>query len=1109
MNSSRLRCLGIFSLSLLVLAQANGFQKPAREELPNFDKRARQAEEALHQHHADAEKKLREKLPKAQLNFDEITGSPKLVSAQDGFLSGKNASGRGISANVSADFPANEPHRATKAFLKEHRGLFGHGPEALAAAKIKRDFITPHNGLRTVVWEQQLGGISVFDGLLTSHTTKAEELIRISDYFVPDPALAARSALANRAARNGAEKISAENAVALAAANIGEKIQVGEVALLEALGDAEKKKKFKTPPLNGEAETRLVWLPMNVKEMRLCWEVVLTSRARGEGFRVLVDADSGEVLVRRGLTEYLSNASYRVFTSDSPSPFSPGHPTPLSTQPSVVSRSLIVTNAFDTNASPAGWIDDAVNETRGNNVDAHLDRNNDNLPDLPRPQGSPSRVFDFPIDFTQAPTSYSNASVVQLFFLSNWYHDKLYALGFTEAAGNFQIDNFGRGGFGNDAVAADAQDGGGFNNANFSTPSDGSPGRMQMYIFSGPTPDRDGSLDGEIVFHELTHGLSNRRVGGGVGMSELQSRGMGEGWSDFYGASLLAEPGDNVNGNYAVGGYATFQLSGLTENYYYGIRRYPYSMDLAKNPLTFKDIDPTQASSHPGIPISPIFTALAADEVHAQGEVWCVALWEARANLIAKYGSVAGNQLMLQLVTDGMNFSPANPNFLEARDAILQADIVNNGGTNLSELWAGFAKRGLGASATSPASSTTTGVVESFQVPDSLVITPQTGVIANGPVGGPFVPNSQIFSLTNDSAAAITWNLGTSSNWLTASPTSGTLTPGGAATAVTVNLNATANTLPTGIYTEAVQFTNLTSGIVQTRQFTLRVGQPTVFFTEFFENFDNDLDNRMFTFTPDGSANFYSVCRQAVSSFPTDPTGGTNIVGGAWSQFPPDDAFAIITLPATNRVKIYGSSNNVFYIGSNGYITLGSSDTTFSPSLSAHFNRARISGLFLDLLPTNSTSVSWKQMSNRVAVTFLNVPQFSTLNTNSFQIEMFFDGMIRLTYLRIDATGGLAGLARGTGTPVGFVESDFSAFGICPQIFSITRAFLNPSKTLTLEFNTSSNVIYNVQYSDNLIGWTNAVPSISGTGSSVQWPDNTSTPPTSRRARFFRVVSTP
>src|SRR5262249_2391009 len=157
-----------------------------------------------------------------------------------------------------------------------------------------------------------------------------------------------------------------------------------------------------------------------------------------------------------------------------------------------------------------------------------------------RPQGSPFRVFDFAMDLSaQDPTNYGSAAVTQLFYWCNWYHDRLYQLGFTEAAGNFQSNNFGRGGFGHDDVQADAEDGSWLNNANFSTPPDGSPGRMQMYLFNGMSPRRDGDLDAEIILHEHTHGLSWRLVGGGQALGDTQSDGMGEGWSDFYGLCLL------------------------------------------------------------------------------------------------------------------------------------------------------------------------------------------------------------------------------------------------------------------------------------------------------------------------------------------------------------------------------------------------------------------------------------------------------------------------------------------------------------------------------------------------------------------------------------------
>src|SRR5439155_13856323 len=112
-----------------------------------------------------------------------------------------------------------------------------------------------------------------------------------------------------------------------------------------------------------------------------------------------------------------------------------------------------------------------------------------------------------------------------------------------------------------------------------------------------------------------------------------------------------------------------------------------------------------------------------------QGEVWCVTLWEARASLIDKLGYDDGNTTILQLVTDGMKLAPPNPTFLEARDAILQADEVATGGDNRNELWLAFAKRGMGFSAVAPPASTTVGVMEAFDLPPDVVITVPDGIL--------------------------------------------------------------------------------------------------------------------------------------------------------------------------------------------------------------------------------------------------------------------------------------------------------------------------------------------------------------------------------------------
>jgi hypothetical protein len=801
----RAACL-LFLALLAAAPEALGFRPDARSPLPDFDRRPALAAAAALNTAIPAQNPL----PGVRVDRDAL-GRPAFVRARAGFLTGPDGAGGTVSA-VPAGLAPADPHRGLKAFLQENRALFGHGPEALAEARVTREFETPHSGMRSTVWQQQVDGVPVFEAVLSAHTTRRGELVNIGGRFLPDPRAAAARGTPNRATLLAALPIAPARAVANAAAAVGLPLTQAEVITLSGAGpDAERRQRFTAPGLSSETRCSLVWLPVDGSSLRLCWDVILTSRERGEMFRMLIDAETGETWLRRCLTVYATPASYNVYTSDSPTPFSPGLQSVGTYQPPEVSRTLVTLSALSTNASPAGWLADGANTTMGNNVDAHLDKDADDTADPgSRPVGAPFRVFDCSMDLAQAPSTYGPAAVVQLFYLNNWMHDRLYELGFTEAAGNFQVNNFGRGGSGNDAVQADAQDGSGTDNANFSTPPDGAPPRMQMYVFTGPSPDRDGDFDAEIVLHEYTHGLSGRRVGGGVGISTLQAGGLGEGWSDFYPLCLLGEEGDDPRACYASGGYATYQFYGLTQNFYFGIRRYPYSTDLNKNPLTFKDIDPAQADPHGTVPQSPMGGG-SADEVHNMGEVWCVTLWEARANLIEKHGWQAGNTLMLQLVTDGMALCPANPNFLQARDAILQADEVAAGGANFIELWTAFAKRGMGFSATSPDSSATEGLQEAYDLPDDLLLSPATGWSCSGYEGGPFSPTSSLYSLQNIGAATLSWTASSSAGWLSVSPAGGTLVPEATASAQ-ASLAAAAALLTPGSYSATLTFRNTTSG---------------------------------------------------------------------------------------------------------------------------------------------------------------------------------------------------------------------------------------------------------------------------------------------------------
>lgn len=864
----------IFCLLAAMAFSAQAFRADTRPALPDFD--ARQPGDAPDSAVRDnARAGLENQKPQTWVDFDPVTGSPKMIRSRIGFLESPGTIERNGAAALAVPVPSQDSNHVARAFLSKHRDLFGHGPELLDGSVVRRDSVSPKSGLRSVVWQQQVDGLDVFQAVFAAHTGRNGELVSVSSQFVSDPAAAADKgmAVAMLFTPRHVPGITAGEAVVAAAENLGESTTIPDVVDLDGGGAAgqETWRRFAASGLTGETLARLVWLPMNAGELRLCWHILLTPKARGELFQALVDARTGEVLLRQCLTVRLSEASYRVFTSDSPSPFSPGHATPSTAQPPVVARTMVTLSALDTNASPNGWINDGDNETQGNNVDAHLDRNGDDVPDLPRPAGSPSRVFDFPMDLTQAPSTYSAAATVQLFYWCNWMHDRLYQLGFDEASGNFQKDNFGRGGAGNDAVQADAQDGDYTDNAVFNVTPDGVAPRISMYLFTGPSPDRDPDLDAQVILHEYTHGLSYRLVGGGAGIAELQTWGMAEGWSDFYPMALLSEPWDDLGGTYAGAAYSSYQLYGFNQNYYYGLRRYPFSTNLSINPLTFKDIDPGKASAHAGIPVNPLLSDSAADEVHNVGEVWFMMLWEARVNLIAKHGFDTGNQLILQLVTDGMKLCPPDPTFVQGRDAILLADQNLTGGANQDALWQAFAKRGLGASAVAPASSTCAGVVEAYDTLDSLVITPGSGFVSGGPSGGPFAPTSCPFTFSNQGTNIVSWSGWAEVPWLSVAPSG--LVPAGASVTVTVIVNSAAQTLSDGTYLGGIVFSNPASRMIFTRTCKLMVGP-------FEDNFDPDMNREQWSAI--GGVPGYTVI---ATNYAGSASGGNSLwFGGAGTR---------------------------------------------------------------------------------------------------------------------------------------------------------------------------------------------------------------------------------
>ncbi|KAH9030751.1 Fungalysin metallopeptidase-domain-containing protein [Lactarius pseudohatsudake] len=403
--------------------------------------------------------------------------------------------------------------------------------------------------------------------------------------------------------------------------------------------------------------------------------IQIQNERAGTWVEAFVDAHSNKVV---SVTDFVAKSSYLVL------PINEGIPP---------QGFKVVFDPQDLAASPLGWHDDGTTSTivtAGNNVNAGNTS-----------ETSPVLNFIYVYDFSQPPGSSNNhnAAAVNVFYVMNSVHDFTYRYGFTEATFNFQTNNFGKGGVGNDRVTVTMQDPAGTDNAdNFSTPPDldlcgCSCGISPTYGYcvrplavSG-IPERDGAIENDIVIHENTHGVTNRMTGGGTGrcLQTTEAGGMGEGWSD-----AMADGSPTTLLGSAAIHTRLLRLGHL-------LHRLQQS---TTNPLRYSSLKTLT-------------------EVHAIGEVWANMLHNVYASLVSVHGwsgtartnpdGTEGNIVFLHLFLDALLLQPCNPTscvdadgewtVIAARNAWIQADANRYAGANKCVLWQAFASRGLGVNA--------------------------------------------------------------------------------------------------------------------------------------------------------------------------------------------------------------------------------------------------------------------------------------------------------------------------------------------------------------------------------------------------------------------------
>ena len=690
----------------------------------------------------DAEIELRQNVPSLNIEYNEDLNIPEVISPDV-------KKGR---AFLSAPSNAERPQILLD-FIKQNNDLLGLSQKQTSQLELVADYTNPDGNLSFVQFNQKINDIPVFRGEVKAGFTKSGEIVRVINNLAPDLDY---------------QKLSTDFGDPLLAVKRAAKYVNFDLKTENQMPDRAASNNLMSVFGSGDWATTAekVYFPIEPGVARAAWRVLIWETVNA--YYVIVDGETGEMLWRKNITYSQSQpATFSVYANpkaminaaQSPFPLLPNLADPtINQQGSAIERSIItkIGNESPYTFNNNGWITDGGNSTDGNAVEAGIDRDGNNGIDTQGMAiGSPNRnfVYDYapgnpntnsgdapnPSPQTYPISAYQNGIVTQLFYVANLYHDELYRLGFTEQAGNFQQNNFARGGLGDDRISAEAQDSGNVNNANFSTPADGTRGRMQMYLWSSPTPMFDGDLDAGVVIHELTHGLSNRLHGDSSGLNGSLSGGMGEGWSDFYALALLSSPDDPIDGVYSIGSYVSYlRYSNYRSNYYYGIRRFPTAIMSATgangkphNPLTFRHLNAdcnteigtaTAIGTISAFPRGPGGSAIC-DQSHAAGEIWSNALWEVRAKFISRLGWEIGNRKILQIVTDAMKIAPLNPTFLQERDAILAAAQATGNAAeaaaNVADVWEGFRIRGMGFSAKINALSTA-NVTEAFDSPNLL-----------------------------------------------------------------------------------------------------------------------------------------------------------------------------------------------------------------------------------------------------------------------------------------------------------------------------------------------------------------------------------------------------
>ncbi|GII22732.1 M36 family metallopeptidase [Planosporangium mesophilum] len=631
----------------------------------------------------------------SRVTWDSRFGTPRTIRKDGGWLTGPRA---GDAVTVA------------RAFIDDNRDAFGLSTADVAALTVVRNHELVGTGTRVINFAQSYAGLPAVRGGHLGVAVAGDG--RILSY-------------AGDSARGGNLLAAHQLSAGQSLQKVAGRLAAGVSYTAQATGERAGFQVFAKGPFAADSYVQKVAFPVR-DGARPAYRVLFV-KSLDEAWDTVVDATTGQTLYQASLVAH--EAEGTVYENY------PGAP---------AGGNPVIKSFGPTQASPSGYVDPtgiaglAGPTTLGNNANTYANYSNYLAPvdQGPRPV-SPTGQFNYAYGTNWArtkgqtlPPSYAldlDPAATNLFWQHNRIHDEFYNLGFTETAGNFQVNNAGGGGQGGDPILglvhAGAASGGsptytGRDNAYMLTLPDGIPPWSGMFLWepindSFEGPYSDGNFDASVIEHEYAHGLSNRYVSGeDNALNTHQSGSMGEGWGDWYAMNYLY--GKGLAKTAVIGQYAT-------GNTVRGIRNWSYD----ENPTTYGDVG----------------YDLVGPEVHADGEIWTATLWDVRKALVAHFGEATGGEMAARMITDAMPLSPPDPSFVDMRDAIRTAldnryHSRTDYDTVVDLVYGAFAKRGLGLHATTQGGDDT-DPVPSFTHQNPARNGTLTGTVINAATGKP------------------------------------------------------------------------------------------------------------------------------------------------------------------------------------------------------------------------------------------------------------------------------------------------------------------------------------------------------------------------------------